>query len=169
MPAIEVGEGNTRYCDIDGVLFSKDMNTLVAYPAGGATTYSIPEGVLKIGVSAFEGCSSLKSATFKTKNVEIGGSSFDDCAELETIYLYRNSTADEYFSYEEYTKIYLDDIEFGDASGDNVINAKDMVLLAKSFTGWDVEIDKTAADCNLDDVFDIKDIALLEQYLAGGM
>ncbi len=128
---------------------------------------TIPNSITSIGEFAFSDCISLANVAIKSKNTTIDSRAFYGCYSLETIYLYKNSTADEYFSDEEYTKIYLDDIEFGDASGDDVINAKDVMLLAKSFTGWDVEIDKTAADCNLDGVFDMKDLVLLTQYLAG--
>ncbi|MBQ2378605.1 MAG: leucine-rich repeat protein, partial [Clostridia bacterium] len=39
LTAIEVNENNSAYCDIDGVLLTKNKKTLLAYPGGGATTY----------------------------------------------------------------------------------------------------------------------------------
>ncbi len=75
----------------------------------GLVSVVIPESVTNIGNYVFNNCSSLESVTFETKNVTIGSATFDDCSKLETIYLYRDSTADEYFSDDEYTKVYLDD------------------------------------------------------------
>lgn len=52
---IIVDEGNTAYCDIDGVLYTKDMTTLLHCPAsynhGG--TYVVPSTVTKIARAAF--------------------------------------------------------------------------------------------------------------------
>ncbi len=111
----------------------------------------------------------FKTAKISDDVTGIGGSALYDCSNLKTIYLYRNSTVDEYFSDGEYTKIYLDNIQpqKGDTNGDGKKNAKDVVLLAKAPCGLDIEIDKTAADLNLDGVFDIKDLVLMAQYLTG--
>lgn len=66
----QVAEGNPKYCnDDEGVLFSKDMTTLLAYPLGRtATSYAIPEGVKTIGNAAFKqyqgGSCALTSVSF---------------------------------------------------------------------------------------------------------
>ncbi|MBR3704854.1 MAG: leucine-rich repeat domain-containing protein, partial [Oscillospiraceae bacterium] len=53
---IIVSENNQNYCDVDGVLFTKDMSTLMVYPIATAqTTYEIPDGVTEIDDSAFSG------------------------------------------------------------------------------------------------------------------
>jgi hypothetical protein len=43
LTSIEVEEGNTHFASLDGVLFTKDMTTLVCYPAGRPdSSYAIP-------------------------------------------------------------------------------------------------------------------------------
>lgn len=75
------------------------------------TSIEIPAGVTSIGNSAFEGCSSLTSIEIPASVISIGGSAFDYCSNLNTIYCYKNSTADKYTSYPSTaTKVYLDDV-----------------------------------------------------------
>lgn len=70
----KVDEANEYFCDIDGVLFTKDMKTLLFYPiakdlvtekdANGnevqVSTYKIPDGVETIRSKAFYKCYPLK-------------------------------------------------------------------------------------------------------------
>jgi hypothetical protein len=48
LKAIVTDPENPSYASVDGVLFSKDKTTLVAYPAGKGKEYAIPEGVTTI-------------------------------------------------------------------------------------------------------------------------
>ncbi len=48
-----VDAANTAYCDVDGVLFSKDKTELLCYPHYRYGNYSIPEGVSKVSIWAF--------------------------------------------------------------------------------------------------------------------
>ncbi len=51
---IVVDPQNEYYCDIDGVLFTKDKKTLVAFPEGRlGDKYVVPEGTEVIGENAF--------------------------------------------------------------------------------------------------------------------
>lgn len=58
LTAIHVDEKNKRYAsDSEGVLFTADKSTLIRYPAGnGREKYSIPEEVVRVEESAFDGC-----------------------------------------------------------------------------------------------------------------
>ncbi len=85
LKAIEVDENNSYYCDIDGVLFTKDKKTLVAYPAGGSTTYTIPDSVTSIGSRAFYWCSSLTSVTIPDSVTSIGSLAFYWCSSLTSV------------------------------------------------------------------------------------
>ena len=52
---IFVAEGNLSFVAKDGVLYSRDMKTLICYPNGKAdlTVFKIPDGVTTIAASAF--------------------------------------------------------------------------------------------------------------------
>lgn len=54
LTAIEVHPENQWFCDVDGVLFDKEMHTLLCYPLGRTEThYTIPSGVKELAHSAF--------------------------------------------------------------------------------------------------------------------
>lgn len=83
---IEVEEGNPKYRSVDGVLFSADGKTLIAYPAGKKEThYNVPKGTEEIGPYAF-GLSynplPLKSISLPVGLKKIGAYAFRECGEL---------------------------------------------------------------------------------------
>lgn len=54
MTAYTVDENNPNYCSVDGVVFTKDMKTLVQFPTGSElSTYTIPDGVEIVDSKAF--------------------------------------------------------------------------------------------------------------------
>ena len=58
---------NERFSCLDGVLYTKDKNTLLLYPpAKNATSFTIPNTVQIIGASAFAGCDKLNALRFLT-------------------------------------------------------------------------------------------------------
>ena len=56
---------------------------------------------------------------------------------------------------------------FGDASGDGMVNGRDLALLQQYMADWDVMIDEVAADINDNGAINARDVALLQQYIAG--
>lgn len=57
----------------------------------------------------------------------------------------------------------------GDVDGDNIINAKDLVLIRRYITGgYDIVINEYAADINDDGKINTTDLILIRRYLAGG-
>lgn len=53
---------NTKFCDIDGVLFNATKKILIRYPAARtASTYVIPDGTRIIGTGAFCRCHSIET------------------------------------------------------------------------------------------------------------
>lgn len=64
LSSLVVSEENPYYTTVDGVLYSKDMSTLIFCPsANPATEYTIPEGVTTIGKNAFFSNAYIKSVT----------------------------------------------------------------------------------------------------------
>ena len=58
---ITVGAGNTDYVSVDGVLFTRDMRSLIRYPSmKSGKEYVVPEGVVTIERTAFMKCRELE-------------------------------------------------------------------------------------------------------------
>ena len=85
LESILVSPGNEAYCDLDGVLFSKDMSTLVAYPSGRTGHYDVPAGVQQIGVAAFYQRRGLISVTLPESLNEIKVNAFTECNNMTTV------------------------------------------------------------------------------------
>lgn len=85
---ITVDEDNPYYEDIDGVLFSKDGETLIKYPnARGEddSVYEIPTGVKEISKAAFNAASELSGVIIPDTVEKIGDGCFEYCSQLESI------------------------------------------------------------------------------------
>lgn len=116
----EAEEGNPRYSSRDGVLFSADGETLIAYAAGSdALHYDVPAGTKTIGAGAFNdedmgiplqtislpiglrrieayafaGCGRLHSLTVPLTVTELDPSAFANCVSLERLSLPPGMTA----------------------------------------------------------------------------
>ncbi len=91
---INVGSSNPRFASDNGILFSKNMDTLICYPRGKTnSTYTIPGSVTVIGESAFEECGSLTSVNIPNSVTEIGYWAFYSCSSLTTINIPNSVTA----------------------------------------------------------------------------
>ena len=84
---INVGDENNSYASVDGVLFSKDMKTLIVCPDGKAGDYSIPSGVTSIKSYAFEDCKALTSVNVPSSVTKIGEYAFAYCDNIVNITL----------------------------------------------------------------------------------
>lgn len=79
LTSIEVDEKNEDFYDIDGVLFRTKDARLFKYPEGKTDTeYTIPEGTKEIGWCAIRGCKSLESITIPEGVTRIGMYAFED-------------------------------------------------------------------------------------------
>ncbi|MCR4889972.1 MAG: leucine-rich repeat protein [Ruminococcus sp.] len=86
LESINVNESNKYYLSENGILFNKDKNTIVCFPAAKITnTYNIPDSVTSIYGKAFDGCTSLESITIPDSVTSIGDSAFSDCTNLKSI------------------------------------------------------------------------------------
>jgi hypothetical protein len=76
LTAIVVDVRNPTFSSVDGVLFSKDMKTLIEYPSGKLGSYTIPNSVTTIGDFAFA-MTKLTSITIPNSVITIGEWAFN--------------------------------------------------------------------------------------------
>lgn len=95
----EVSEDNPYICDVDGVIYTKDMKTLLFYPPQGGIkaekdadgnevktiSYVIPEGVETIRSKAFYKCSELTQITLPSTLKSIEEKAFFRCSLKELV------------------------------------------------------------------------------------
>lgn len=91
LTGIYVDPENASYCDIDGVLFSKDKTTLVRYPRAREVNefgyYITPDSTTKIGTDAFAEVSQLGQwiVVLSDGVTEIGKQAFRETQELTIV------------------------------------------------------------------------------------
>ena len=66
LTAINVSSDNPAYCSIDGILYDKDITTLIKYPEGKTGAVNIPSSVTYI--NTFERCSGLTAINVSPDN-----------------------------------------------------------------------------------------------------
>ena len=140
--AYEVPEDHPLYQAIDGVLFSKDGKTLLAYPGGRTDehydvpagvehiwpyafgtdylkTISLPIGLKTIGNGAFSDCGRLQSIAIPLTVTEIGDYAFWGCVSLELISLPDGLTINKDIN-SKYVQYYTDDFLYRGDNGDTL-------------------------------------------------
>ena len=103
---IYVESGNSTYCDVDGVLFTKNKDTLILFPQGRTGSYSVPSTVRTLAQAAFissqltqvqipEGVTEIELACFASSQLArvtlpstlrtVGVNAFMFCSKLKSI------------------------------------------------------------------------------------
>ena len=86
LQCINVSDDNPNYTSVDGILFNKQLSTIIQFPEGGnIEVYNIPNSVTTIGYGAFYGCSSLQSIDIPNSVTTIGYVAFSGCSSLQSI------------------------------------------------------------------------------------
>lgn len=86
LTAINVDENNPEFMSIDGVLFTKNAEKLIKYPAskGKNTVYTVPDGVQIIGTDAFAH-SAVKGINLPNSVTELKTGAFYCCEKLTSV------------------------------------------------------------------------------------
>jgi glucan-binding YG repeat protein len=129
LTAINVDDRNDTYFDIDGVLFKEDGGDtiLVYYPNGKTeTTYTVPDGVTKIGDGAFKDNTSLVVVTIPDSVTEIASDAFDGCDSLTTIRYAESSAVADYADKNNLDAVVVD--EYGPAIESIALNETTLAL-----------------------------------------
>lgn len=83
LQTISVTPEHPSFYTLDGVLFRKKDDALVAYPRGkAASSYTVPQGTSAVGERAFDCCSYLTSISLPASVTEIDDYAFSDCSAL---------------------------------------------------------------------------------------
>ena len=86
LTTLSVAPDNPSYTSDNNILFNKQKNVLICYPAGKQETqYEVPAGVTEIGSQAFCGCSALTQINIPQSVTKMGPLAFDECSLLETV------------------------------------------------------------------------------------
>ena len=84
---------NPSFSSEDGVLFDKNMETLLTCPTAKSGTYSIPSNVTSIGSSAFSGCENLTSIIISNSVTTINYGAFYGCSNLTSVMIPKSVTS----------------------------------------------------------------------------
>ncbi len=84
LTSINVGNNNSKYSSIDGVLYNKSKTELIYCPEG-KISITIPDSVTSIGSYAFSDCTSLTNITIPDSVTSIDDHAFYYCRSLTSI------------------------------------------------------------------------------------
>ncbi len=191
MKAFTVDAANENFASVDGVLYTKDMRTLLYYPAAKeGTTFTVPSNVTTIAEGAFLNATKLQTIVLPEGLITIERRAFMNCTALENVNIPSSVTAIGSSAFRGCEKLNRTDIPEAVDMGENVfadcdtaytvgnldisstaIDPLDSALLARHIAGWDgYELDhfqKLSADINGDGSVDALDAALLARHVAG--
>ena len=101
LTSINVDPSNVSYSSINGVLFDKAQDQLIAYPEGLVGRYTIPDGVTSIGVDSFEYCRHLTAVTIPASVADILEGAFVGCSALKSVIFLGNAPSADYSEFEQ--------------------------------------------------------------------
>jgi len=87
LTAIHVDPMNATYGSIDGVLCDASLTELLEFPEGRTGSYTIPQGIERVGKIAFSHHRNLTEVTASAGLTTIGGSAFYQCRNLTRVTL----------------------------------------------------------------------------------
>jgi hypothetical protein len=106
LKSIEVSAENKYFSSIDGVLFNKDVTTLIRFPAGKEiSSYIIPSSVEQIDTDAFGCCKSLREIAIPNRVEFIDRGTFYSCTSLEKVIIPNGVAEIRYRAFENCTSL----------------------------------------------------------------
>jgi len=81
---VTVDANNPNYSSQDGILFNKDLSTLISCPSNKTGSYTIPSTVTLVDQFAFDGCTGISSISMSSVQ-KIGLDAFDGCTSLISV------------------------------------------------------------------------------------
>lgn len=127
----------------------------------GATANSITLVANEGYEYSMDGVNWQTSNVFEGLNPETEYTFYQRVAETEDAYASETSTGITFSTEAEVIGI------TGDANGDEVVNLKDLIALARFAAGWNIEINEAVMDLNNDGKIDLDDVNYLARHLAG--
>lgn len=85
--AYEVDESNESFCSVDGVIYTKDMKTIVFFPPAKEGEYKVADTVENIRTKAFYKCTKITKITLPDTVKEIQEKAFFRCEAMKEINL----------------------------------------------------------------------------------
>jgi len=170
LTGIYVDDDNPKFSsDVHGVLFNKTQTIIRSVPNGISGDYTVPDGVISIGMWAFKNCTNLQTITIPDSVTEINYYAFEDCSGLKDVYYVGSETQWKKISVGYGNEQLLgatihygvQEQVVGDLTGDNTVNNEDVVLLLWNTlfpTDYPLEV---SGDINQDDLVNNDDVALL--------
>lgn len=83
--SISVDTNNSLYASVEGVLFNRELTTIIACPGGKVGSYTISNGVVEIGDYGFYLCLGLTNIVIPESVTTIGRGGFFGCSSLTSI------------------------------------------------------------------------------------
>ncbi len=192
MKAFTVDADNPNFAAVDGVLYTKDMKTLLYYPAAKeGTTFTVPATVTTIAEGAFLNATKLQTIVLPEGLTTIERRAFMNCTALENINIPASLTSIGSSAFRGCEKLSANSISvsgnvtlgenpFADSllakpgnidNDDNTVDLKDATALVRNLAGWqNSEFDALkaeSADLNDDGHVDLLDAVILQRHLAG--
>ena len=93
LKSITVAEGSAYFASVDGVLYSRDLSTLIVYPGGREGHFDMPPGTGAIAEGAFGSNRHLTSLTVPEGMTELPAGALSGMSKMERLYLPASLTA----------------------------------------------------------------------------
>lgn len=86
----KVDKANEYFCDVDGVIYTKDMKTIVFFPPAKEGAYEIPDGVETVRTKAFYKCQKITELVIPDSVKSIEEKAFFRCSAVTALTLSQN-------------------------------------------------------------------------------